>query len=240
VTDYQQFLERKQQLATIFLYDFQAALVDWSVHLGRAAIFADCGLGKTPMQLVWAQNIVEATNRPVLISRRWRCPHRPCARPRSSGFPCVRSQDGNLSGQRPDRRHELRTAASLHPVGFLAGWSATSRASSKTSTARRGRPSRSSCASCRIAALHRYGGAERLHRTRHVVRSARTSRLHGHARDVLQERRRHDLADVVRLEMAVQAARGTAFWRWLCSWARAVRANRPTSGFRMIGSCCRR
>jgi hypothetical protein len=34
---------------------------------GRAAIFADCGLGKTPMQLVWAENVVRKTNRPVLI-----------------------------------------------------------------------------------------------------------------------------------------------------------------------------
>jgi hypothetical protein len=35
--------------------------------MGRAAIFADCGLGKTPMQLTWAQNVVEKTNKPVLI-----------------------------------------------------------------------------------------------------------------------------------------------------------------------------
>src|SRR5207247_1705869 len=32
-----------------------------------AAIFADCGLGKTPLQLVWAENVVRKTNRPVLI-----------------------------------------------------------------------------------------------------------------------------------------------------------------------------
>jgi hypothetical protein len=34
---------------------------------GRSAIFADCGLGKTPMQLVWAENIVRKTNGNVLI-----------------------------------------------------------------------------------------------------------------------------------------------------------------------------
>ncbi len=50
-----------------FLFDFQQALVDWSVRKGRAAIFADCGLGKTPMELVWAQNVVEHTNGNVLI-----------------------------------------------------------------------------------------------------------------------------------------------------------------------------
>ena len=50
-----------------FLYDFQKSLVDWSLRKGKAAIFADCGLGKTPMQLVWAQNVVQKTNKRVLI-----------------------------------------------------------------------------------------------------------------------------------------------------------------------------
>ena len=34
---------------------------------GRAALFADCGLGKTPMQLVWAENVSRQTGKPVLI-----------------------------------------------------------------------------------------------------------------------------------------------------------------------------
>jgi hypothetical protein len=50
-----------------FLFDFQIALTDWAVRKGRAAIFADCGMGKTPMQLVWAQNVVQKTCKPVLI-----------------------------------------------------------------------------------------------------------------------------------------------------------------------------
>ena len=75
--NYQTFLESKSQLSGCsgfkpsflpdFLFDFQKALVEWSVLKGRAAIFADCGLGKTPMQLVWAQNVVEKTFKPVLI-----------------------------------------------------------------------------------------------------------------------------------------------------------------------------
>jgi len=50
-----------------FLFDFQAALVEWALRKGRAAIFADCGLGKTPMQLVWADSVVRKTNGAVLI-----------------------------------------------------------------------------------------------------------------------------------------------------------------------------
>lgn len=49
------------------LFDFQVDLVTWAVRKGRAAIFADCGLGKTAMQLAWAENIHRHTNRPVLL-----------------------------------------------------------------------------------------------------------------------------------------------------------------------------
>ena len=50
-----------------FLFDFQKSLLNWSNRKGKGAIFADCGLGKTPMQLVWAENIVRHENKPVLI-----------------------------------------------------------------------------------------------------------------------------------------------------------------------------
>jgi superfamily II DNA or RNA helicase len=39
------------------LFPFQADIVRWSLKRGRAAIFADCGMGKTPMQLEWAKHI---------------------------------------------------------------------------------------------------------------------------------------------------------------------------------------
>ena len=39
------------------LFDFQRDIVRWALKRGRAAIFADCGLGKTPMQLEWAKHI---------------------------------------------------------------------------------------------------------------------------------------------------------------------------------------
>ena len=71
MTDYGAFLEDKAQIkgnhgfAPVwmpdFLFDFQQSLVTWAVEKGRAAIFADCGLGKTPMQLVWAENVARHT-----------------------------------------------------------------------------------------------------------------------------------------------------------------------------------
>ncbi len=48
-------LEYKKQ--NPLLFDFQDSIVRWALHRGKAAIFADCGLGKTAMQLTWANNI---------------------------------------------------------------------------------------------------------------------------------------------------------------------------------------
>ena len=59
MSTYAAFLARKAQLRNsggfepsdlpAHLFDFQRHLVDWAVRQGRGAIFADCGLGKTPM-----------------------------------------------------------------------------------------------------------------------------------------------------------------------------------------------
>lgn len=49
-----------------FLFDFQKDMVSWAIEKGRSALLEDCGLGKTAQSLVWAQNIVMHTNKPVL------------------------------------------------------------------------------------------------------------------------------------------------------------------------------
>lgn len=48
------------------LYPFQKHIVSWALRLGRAAIFADCGLGKTLMQLAWAKAVADRTGGMVL------------------------------------------------------------------------------------------------------------------------------------------------------------------------------
>ena len=49
-------LEPKKDINPM-LFDFQKDIVEWALRRGRAAIFADCGTGKTPMQLEWAEHI---------------------------------------------------------------------------------------------------------------------------------------------------------------------------------------
>lgn len=77
MSSYQEFIEGKHHCADGDkipfrfvpgkMFDFQRFITEWSLNKGRSAVFADCGLGKTLMELTWAQNIVQATNKPALI-----------------------------------------------------------------------------------------------------------------------------------------------------------------------------
>jgi hypothetical protein len=107
--DYAAFIHRKSQLGGFhgfdplwipdFLFDFQKALVTWAVRKGRAAIFADCGLGKTRMQLVWAQNVVQRTNKPVLILTPLAVGQQTVAEGEKFGIACERSRDGTFQSK---------------------------------------------------------------------------------------------------------------------------------------------
>lgn len=102
--DYSTFLEQKTQLGgefgfepewmPEFLFDFQRSLIEWACRRGRAAIFADCGLGKSPMQLVWAENVARKANRPVLIGTPLAVSHQLVHEAEKFGIEAVRCQDG--------------------------------------------------------------------------------------------------------------------------------------------------
>lgn len=51
----------------LMLYDFQLDIVRCALARGKAAIFADCGLGKTPMQLEWGYQVHNYTGGNVLL-----------------------------------------------------------------------------------------------------------------------------------------------------------------------------
>lgn len=48
-------------------FEWQRHCVNWALNRGKAALFEDCGLGKTVQQLIWADEVNKATNKPVLI-----------------------------------------------------------------------------------------------------------------------------------------------------------------------------
>ena len=49
------------------LYPFQKDIVKWACRKGKACIFADCGMGKTPMQLEWANQVYKHCNKNAVI-----------------------------------------------------------------------------------------------------------------------------------------------------------------------------
>lgn len=77
MSSYEEFIRNKQQLSGNFgfdpvfipdrMFDFQKHITEWALKKGRAGVFADTGLGKTLIQLVIAQNVVQKTNGNVLI-----------------------------------------------------------------------------------------------------------------------------------------------------------------------------
>lgn len=79
-----------------FLFDFQKALTEWSILLGRSASFADCGMGKTAMQLVWAENVVRYTNRPVLVLTPLAVAQQTIREAEKFGIEAKRSNDGTV------------------------------------------------------------------------------------------------------------------------------------------------
>lgn len=107
--DYAEFLEARAQRGADHgfdpvhipndMFDFQAALVVWALRKGRAAIFADTGLGKTYMQLVWADNVVRYTNRPVLLLTPLAVAYQTVQEAGKFGIDAVRSGKGEHHGR---------------------------------------------------------------------------------------------------------------------------------------------
>lgn len=76
---YNEFLKKKQKVHTKSgfevnvndlnpaMFDFQKFIVSRALSHGKYAIFADCGLGKTLMQLEWAHQVAKKTKRPVIV-----------------------------------------------------------------------------------------------------------------------------------------------------------------------------
>ena len=79
MVSYNEFLQQKQKkhilsgfdidesLLNKNLFNFQRFIVKRALNAGKYAIFADCGLGKTLMQLEWANQVNKHTGKPVLI-----------------------------------------------------------------------------------------------------------------------------------------------------------------------------
>lgn len=107
--NYQEFIDRKSQLGTKdgfkptfmpnYLKDYQSSLIEYAVEQGRSAIFADCGLGKTPMELCYAQNVVMHTNGNILLLTPLAVTAQFLEEAEKFGIEAARSNDGKPAGK---------------------------------------------------------------------------------------------------------------------------------------------
>lgn len=101
---YRKFLESKAQDGTFtgfkpvwmpsFLFDFQAANTEWHIEKGKSAGFQDCGMGKTIQELVWSENVVRYTNKPVLMLTPLAVAQQTVREAAKFGIEAYRSSDG--------------------------------------------------------------------------------------------------------------------------------------------------
>jgi hypothetical protein len=104
--DYDDFLASKRSLASgdgftvdpsvlsPLLFPFQRDLVLYALRQGRAALFCDTGLGKTAMQLSWAHEVIRHTNGNVLVLAPLAVSHQTVAEAEKFGIEGRRSHDG--------------------------------------------------------------------------------------------------------------------------------------------------
>ena len=106
MSDYSSFLAKKTQYSgksgfdptfiPACMFDFQKALTVLNCQNGRFADLTDCGTGKTLLELVYAQNIVERTNKRVLLMTPNAVSAQTVAEGEKFGIDAVRSKGGVL------------------------------------------------------------------------------------------------------------------------------------------------
>jgi len=234
--DYATFLHDKAQLGGQHgfepiwlpnaLYPFQRVLVEWAIRKGRAALFEDCGLGKTLQELVFAMNVVIHTNRPVLFLAPLAVTHQVVAEAAKFGVEAVLCRDGK---PKPGARIVVTNYERLHlfdPHDFDAVVADESSILKAFDGTRRGqviefmRTRRYRLLATATAApndvIELGNSSEALGELGHMdmlgrffvndQRSAGVGRHHGEA-----------------AKWRFKGHAEQAFWRWVCSWARAIR-----------------
>ena len=105
---YEKFIEKRHRFAhgdgfevenlPSFLFPFQEYLVRWALQKGRAAIFSDCGTGKTAMQLAFANECIRRENKPALICTPLAVGAQVLLESEKFGIEASRSRDGKCDG----------------------------------------------------------------------------------------------------------------------------------------------
>lgn len=231
---YSDFLVRKSQLdgdhgfdpidLPSWLFDFQSDLVAWAIRKGRAAIFADCGLGKTAIELVWSDNVVRRTGGNILLLTPLAVTHQIANDAAKFGIDASVSRDGSVHrGITITNYEKLHLFDSSKFVGVvcdessvLKNYSGATRGAI-TSFARKlpyrllatatAAPNDFTELGTSSEALGYLGHMDMLNRFfKNDMNNSATGRIGG---------------EVIKWRLKGHAE--LPFWQWVCSWARAIR-----------------
>lgn len=245
--NYAAFLGRKRHLADAqgfkptwipdSLYGFQAETVRWAVRQGRAAIFADCGLGKTPMQLAWAQNVVRHTNKPVLILTPLAVGSQTMREAEKFGVPAARLRTGGDPGRAIVAVTNYEQLQHCDPAAYAGVVCDESSILKNFDGATRQRVTEF-CRTLRYRLLCTATAAP--NDTIELGTSSEALGELGYA-DMLSQFFVNDESSIAPLSHATKwrfkPHAEPVFWRWLASWARAFRSPEdigyPADGFRL-------
>lgn len=232
---YDQFLLTKSQLdgdygfdpvwMPDFLIDFQSAMVEWACRKGRAALFEDCGLGKTVQELTWGENVVRMTNGRVLLAAPLAVALQIVCEAQKFGIDVHLSRDGSLkpSGIHVTNYERLHLFDANDFVGFIGDESSILKSfdgARKAEITQFMRKMKYRLLATATAAPNDF------------IELGTTSEALGYLgyMDMLNRFFKNDLNNSasgrMRGEVIKWRLKGHAegpFWQWVCSWARAVR-----------------
>lgn len=207
-----------------FLFPFQKSLVEWAILRGRCALFEDCGLGKTPQQLVWAENVYRKTKKPVLILAPLAVSIQTVSEAEKFNIDCVRSKDGKAkAGITITNYEKLSHFSSDDFSGVVCDESSILKSFDGSTCSAiikfmRAVPYRLLCTATAAPndytelgtsseAIGELGLVEMLNRFfRNDNNNSSLRRMYGEAP-----------------QWRLKGHAETPFWRWVCSWARACR-----------------
>ena len=237
--DYPEFLHNKSQLGgdhgfeplwmPNFLYPFQTHLTEYGIRKGRFLWLEDCGLGKTPQSLVWCQNVVQHTNKNMIIAAPLAVSHQFIREGEKFGVEVKRSTDGQPKG-----RITITNYEQLHKfdpndfVGMLADESGCIKnfdgVIRKTVTEfMRRLPFRglASATSAPNDFVELGTHSEALGELGYMDMLGRYFKNDNNTCDA--KRRKHAKLGAAESQWRFRGHAEEWFWRWVASWARAVR-----------------
>lgn len=208
-----------------FLIDFQSAMVEWACRKGRAALFEDCGLGKTVQELTWGENVVRMTNGRVLLAAPLAVALQIVREAQKFGIDVHLSRDGSLkpSGLHVTNYERLHLFDANDFVGFIGDESSILKSfdgARKAEITQFMRKMKYRLLATATAAPNDF------------IELGTTSEALGYLgyMDMLNRFFKNDLNNSasgrMRGEVIKWRLKGHAegpFWQWVCSWARAVR-----------------